>query len=115
MKKFAIRVLLTRYIVPLGDIVPLGTAEKKSTRAIQIRSTSKEIRPTTILKLAYIERPLQPLLPNAPASLAEPLRQLKEATQKRARTPDETGQRPLRPSPDAKPQSPQKPARRKKR
>ena len=89
MKKFAIRVLLTRYIIPLGDIVPLGAAEKKSTRCIQIRSTSKEIRPTTILKLAYIERPLQSLLPNAPASLAEPLRHQKEATQKRARTLDQ--------------------------
>ena len=115
MKKFAIRVLLTRYIIPLGDIVPLGAAEKKSTRCIQIRSTSKEIRPTTILKLAYIERPLPSLLPIAPASLAEPLRQLKEATQKRARTLDERGQMPSQPSTEAKPKTPRKSTRRKKR
>ena len=114
MKRFAIRVLLTRYIVPLGDIV-LPKAEAESRRGIQIQSTSKEIRPTMVLKLAYIERPLQTFLPHAPASLAEPLRRLKEAIQKPVPTLDERGQMPSQPSTEAKPKTPRKSTRRKKR
>ena len=60
MKRFALRVLVARYVLPINEVDGPKTCQQAG-RIVPTSRTAK--RPITILKLVQLVRPLQSLLP----------------------------------------------------
>jgi hypothetical protein len=113
---FSFRVLLIRYVVPIDGILGPKEGKKKTGKGgVQILPNSMAMRPTKVLKLAWVVRPMLSLLPSKTANASEPVRKPNAKALPAAPIPTEKKRAPQRkPAPKPKTQSARRSPRKKK-